>query len=136
MSKQQLGNALTRIVVEVELVGNTNVRQAPTRTSPIARVLRASDFVVMAGYTTAGENIQGNSSWYFTQDGKYIWAGATTRPNPSIAEAPVHASESIFVNAPAGPLMSGIERIDGLLSGAAQPLTSNDQDVQGIGAVQ
>src|SRR5262245_60441485 len=118
MSAQQLEAALTRIVDEVELIGNANVRKAPTRMSPILRVARASDMVKTTGFTTAGENVQGNSSWYLTEDGSFIWAGATNRPNPAIAATPVRISDSRPFD-PQAKVASGISRIDGLLDGTA-----------------
>jgi peptidoglycan hydrolase-like protein with peptidoglycan-binding domain len=133
--------AIKRLVAEVELIGNTNVREAPTRSSTVLRVLRASEALMIAGFTTAGEIIQGNSAWYFIPDGSFIWAGATTRPNPAIL-APVArvvettASSPASVGGPPGaPIVSGITRIDGLLSGDSGPI-SGDGDAQGIGAVQ
>jgi len=129
-------DGLTRIVVEVELIGNTNVRKEPSRTSTILRVLRANEAVTMAGFTRFGEKIQGNSAWYLTQEGCFVWAGATTRPNPEIAEPALRLDEATAAPAPSGPVPSGITRIDGLLSGGSPALTTTNQDVQGVGAVQ
>ncbi len=133
MSKPQTA-VLSRAVIQVDLIGNTNVRQAPSRMSPILRVMRANDSVVTAGYTNAGENIEGNPSWYFTQDGSYIWAGATTRPNPSAAQPAIRLNAAPATT-PAGIPASGIVGIDTLLAGNAQPLAEGS-DQASVGAVQ
>jgi peptidoglycan hydrolase-like protein with peptidoglycan-binding domain len=140
MSRQPQ-SAIKRLVAEVELIGNTNVREAPTRSATVLRVLRSSEAVMTAGFTTAGETIQGNSAWYFIPDGSYIWAGATTRPNPAIL-APVSrvaetTSSTAVAGGPAGPpIVSGIARIDELLSGATGSVGDGDGDAQSIGALQ
>lgn len=62
-----------------------NVRErsgAPSTSVPFVAIIPAGSLVVPKG-NVAGDSIQGNANWYMLQDGNYIWAGATTVPNPS-----------------------------------------------------
>jgi DNA-directed RNA polymerase subunit RPC12/RpoP len=62
---------------QVTLGWNANVRTAPNRQATIIKVLPAgSTFTAIA--EVEGENVDGNSKWYKTSDGYYIWSGAET----------------------------------------------------------
>jgi N-acetylmuramoyl-L-alanine amidase len=68
---------------EVHVVVNANVRRGnPSTAAPIAQVLQANSKVRVVGLTRDGERIRGNSCWYQTDGGNYVWAGLTDAPDP------------------------------------------------------
>jgi N-acetyl-anhydromuramyl-L-alanine amidase AmpD len=84
----------------VRTLVNTNLRTQPRRTGVIVRVIPAGSDVMVAGFTDAGERIDGNSFWYSDAAGHFFWAGATDMPTPVTAD---HEDES---GGPTGTLVS------------------------------
>jgi peptidoglycan hydrolase-like protein with peptidoglycan-binding domain len=122
---------------EVQILRNCNVREGAASTSArIVRVAPANSTETVVGFTDQGERVQGNSYWYRTQDGNYIWAGGTASPNPVASQRPQP------VALPAAPALSkapscGIQRIDEVFAGAVNaPITASETDTRAIGAVQ
>jgi N-acetyl-anhydromuramyl-L-alanine amidase AmpD len=132
--------APTDVEQQVRVLRNSNVREgAPSTTARIVRVAPANSFQACSGFTDQGERVAGNSYWYRTQDGNYLWAGATDSPNPlpPSQPLPVPLAPSPVAPGPSAPPSSGIPRIDQLLAGtSAQPLTDSDTDRLAIGALQ
>lgn len=69
-------------IVKIGLTGkvttqnNVNIRTGPsTREAPSARV-PAGIQLAYDGYTEAGQSIDGNSKWYYTDEGNWFWSGA------------------------------------------------------------
>ncbi len=123
---------------EVRLLLNSNIREgAPSTSVRIVRVAQAKTTETVAGFTDQGERVQGNSSWYRTQDGNYLWAGATDAPHPVQPAEP----RPIPLQVPPGPVpavgtVCRIPRIDEILSGASQAAFSPaETDPHAIGAV-
>ncbi|MFN3324241.1 MAG: N-acetylmuramoyl-L-alanine amidase [Bryobacteraceae bacterium] len=76
------GSALPR-VTQVRTIANANLRIGAPRTGvPVLRVLPAGAVVDVHGFTPAGERVRGNSFWYETSEGAFLWAGATDTPEP------------------------------------------------------
>jgi N-acetyl-anhydromuramyl-L-alanine amidase AmpD len=120
---------------EVQILRNSNVRQAaPSTSARIVRVAAANTTETVVGFTDQGERVQGNGYWYRTQDGNYIWAGATGTPNPVTPEAP----QSVTLKSlPTTPASCGMARIDQLFAGTINtPLTASETDGEAIGAIQ
>ncbi len=66
----------------LQTVVDVNLRQGrPNTYAPILCVIPAHTNIVVMGFT-AGERVRGNSWWYADEQGNYLWAGATNRPNP------------------------------------------------------
>ena len=62
-----------------------NLRQgAPTTEAPVGRTAHAGETLGYTGWTSNGLTVNANAHWYQTGDGRYFWAGATTRPVPGI----------------------------------------------------
>lgn len=125
---------------EVQILRNSNVREAaPTTSARIVRVAAANTSLIVAGFTDQGERVDGNSYWYRTQDGNYVWAGATDAPNPTRPSQAQPAPSQVQPAKPAssGPAGCGIPRIDQLFNGAVNlPITAAESDPRAIGAVQ
>ncbi|HEY7390403.1 MAG TPA: peptidoglycan recognition family protein [Bryobacteraceae bacterium] len=138
--------ATPKTVVErqVRILRNTNVREGgPSTNARIVRVAPGNSTETVSGFTDQGERVQGNSYWYRTQDGNYLWAGATDSPNPVQPEQP----QPIPLPTAAGAASNtgvpcGIPRIDQLMAGQlmsgdpAPPLQPFVQDPLAHGAVQ
>jgi len=61
-----------------------NVRRGmPATSATISSVIPAGSEIEAAGFTAAGETVNGNPCWYETPAHDYVWAGATDRPNPT-----------------------------------------------------
>lgn len=56
-----------------------NLRSAPSSASVKVGLLEIGE-AFAAVRTVAGEPVKGNNRWYRAADGKYLWAGATDRP--------------------------------------------------------
>ena len=62
---------------------NVRVRSgAPSIMVPVVTVMPAGTSFVPSG-NVKGDVVQGNPNWYLIANGNYIWAGATTVPNPA-----------------------------------------------------
>ncbi len=67
----------------IQTIANVRVRAgSPSIMVPVVTIIPAGTTLVPKGSVT-GDWIQGNANWYMTADGNYIWAGATTVPNPA-----------------------------------------------------
>jgi len=55
---------------------------APSISVPIASVIPAGTTITPTG-NVKGDVVQGNPNWYTIPGGNFIWAGATTVPNPA-----------------------------------------------------
>jgi N-acetyl-anhydromuramyl-L-alanine amidase AmpD len=73
---------------QVQILVNANLRQAPTQSAPIVRVLPAKTELTVVGFVE-GERVNGNSFWYLDEADHCLWAGATNLPHP------VEAGESV-----------------------------------------
>jgi len=68
---------------QIRTIANVRLRDGAPSTSAVVRsIIPAGTMVVPTGNVT-GDVVQGNPNWYVTADGGYIWAGATTVPNPA-----------------------------------------------------
>jgi N-acetyl-anhydromuramyl-L-alanine amidase AmpD len=61
------GNATTKT--------GLRIRPQPNRALPQVGFIEKGTQIAYEGYTEDGENIDGNSTWYFTNDGKWFWKG-------------------------------------------------------------
>jgi hypothetical protein len=129
---------------QIRILRNTNVREGtPSTGARIVRVAPANSSETVAGFTDQGERVQGNSHWYRTQDGNYLWAGATDSPNPVEPEQPQPVPLSAAAGVSTAAAVStkvvacGIARIDQLMDEAATPpLQPSESDPLALGAVQ
>ena len=123
---------------QVRVLRDTNVREGtPSSSARIVRVAPANSVETVAGFTDLGERVGGNSYWYRTEDGNYMWAGSTDSPNPASPEP----AQPVPLAAPAAAanaaVQCGIPRIDGLMAGTeTAPVDSAANDPAAIGAVQ
>ena len=122
---------------QVRVLRNSNVREGqPSTSARVVRVTPANSTEPVVGFTDQGERLEGNSYWYRTQDGNYIWAGGTDAPNPVTPKRPQP------VSLPAAPALSkpascGIRRIDQLFAGTVNaPITPSETEPSATGAVQ
>ncbi len=68
----------------VRTIARTNLRHgAPSLRAPIVRTMPADTDVAVAGFTDAGDRVNGNACWYADEDGRYFWAGGTNVPQPT-----------------------------------------------------
>jgi hypothetical protein len=66
----------------IQTTANVRIRDgAPSLSAPIRTVIPAGATIEPTGHVT-GDSVQANSNWYVIGDGQYIWAGATSAPNP------------------------------------------------------
>lgn len=72
---EQLGIVTARVDLNLR-------REAPTTEAPVARIVPKGTSVRFLGWTSNGLTVNGNAHWYRTEDGNYVWAGATTHPVP------------------------------------------------------
>jgi len=69
---------------QVRAAMKVNVRRGrPATSAAIARIVQLGSEIETAGFTAAGEPVNGNPGWYETPAQDYVWAGATDRPNPA-----------------------------------------------------
>ena len=86
---------------EVKVLRDSNVREGrPSTSARIVRVAPANSTEPVMGFTDQGERVEGNSYWYRTEGGNYIWAGGTDAPNPVAPQLPQP------VSLPAAPALS------------------------------
>ena len=80
--------ALTATTVQVvRTIRNVNLRrQKPATTAQLVRVIPANTEVAVMKFET-GERVDGNAFWYVDAEGNYLWAGATSIPDPTVATA-------------------------------------------------
>jgi hypothetical protein len=60
----------------VKTKARLNLRRSPDRTSPPLLTVNANVPLDFDGYTDEGEEISGNSTWYFNTRGQWFWSGA------------------------------------------------------------
>lgn len=67
---------------------NLNVRQgAPSTAVPVVRTIPQDTQIAVVGFIRTGQPVSDatgapNSNWYKDASGNYLWAGATSNPNP------------------------------------------------------
>lgn len=54
-----------------------NIRSGPDRTVAPFTTIEPGVQLACDGYTDQGESINGNSKWYYTNEGKWFWSGGT-----------------------------------------------------------
>lgn len=124
---------------EIRILRNSNVREgAPSTAARVARVAAANSTETVSGFTDQGGRVQGNSCWYRTQDGNYIWSGTTDAPNPVQQARPIPVPlPTAALPAEAVSVACGIDSIDQLLDGQATvPLDLPSANQATIGALQ
>lgn len=141
------------LTTEVELIQRANVRSlAPTTQAPIARVEEPGTSLAVAGFTDQGQRVHGNANWYRTIEGNYVWAGATSEPNPVSpapdqppppAATPVNVTPRAPQPVPAPSetrgaqaCRCGVTRIDDILAGTGSPLAPGDPDREAVAVIQ
>lgn len=60
---------------KVTTKARVNIRQAPNTTVPVVNVAPGNIQLAYDGFTIGGENISGNSKWYYTNEGNWFWSG-------------------------------------------------------------
>lgn len=121
---------------EVNLITDANVRDSPRLTARIVRIARAEASETISGFEDQGERINGNSCWYSTADGNYLWAGATDKPNPVRMTRLVTETAPTPPQPSAGSAKFGIQSLDDLLSkDNAAPICA-DAEPLAVGAIQ
>jgi N-acetylmuramoyl-L-alanine amidase len=76
--------AKTRVV---RTIRNVYLRRAkPSRTAPAIRIIAAHTDVAVCKFEI-GERVDGNAYWYADGQGDYLWAGATSAPDPTVTGA-------------------------------------------------
>lgn len=121
---------------EVNFIADANVRESPRLSARIVRVARAASSESVFGFEDQGERINGNSCWYSTADGNYVWAGATDRPNPTKVARLLPETTPSSPQTFAGIAKSGIQSLDDLLSKGNAPPICADADPLVVGAIQ
>lgn len=53
-----------------------HLRRTPDRSQSPLTTINANASLNYSGYTDEGENISGNSTWYYTDHGQWFWSGA------------------------------------------------------------
>ena len=121
---------------EVKLIRNANVRQSPRSTGRIVRVALAEGCESITGFEDQGERVRGNSCWYCTADGNYLWAGATDRPNPVSPERLRRESALASPEVSAGSTKCDVQSLEDLLRDEkGAPISANGEPAA-IGAIQ
>jgi N-acetylmuramoyl-L-alanine amidase len=60
-----------------------NLRQGkPSTQAPIRMTIPKGTRLFMAGFVNDGQSVNGNSNWYRDNEGDFLWAGVTDKPNP------------------------------------------------------
>ncbi|HYG18191.1 MAG TPA: peptidoglycan recognition family protein [Ohtaekwangia sp.] len=60
----------------VKTKARLNLRRSPDRVLPPLSMVNANVSLDFDGYTDEGEEISGNSTWYFNNQGQWFWSGA------------------------------------------------------------
>jgi len=138
LTAMQPNQAAGLIQGEIRILQTVNVREgSPSSSARIMRVAPAGSTETVAGFTDQGERVGGNSYWFRTGDGNYLWAGATDTPNPAAPRRAEPVPLAASAQPAAGAVPCGIQRIDDLFTGAAAaPITSAETDAAAIGAIQ
>ena len=75
----------------VPVQGSTTARRslriregAPNTAARVVRVAPQKSSLEYVGWTSNGQNVNGNAHWYRDADGNYFWAGGTTSPVPGL----------------------------------------------------
>lgn len=85
-----------------------NIRSEPTKKGEIFGVVNKSIQLAYDGYTIEGENISGNSKWYFTQEGSWFWSGGV---NDTISISAMKLGEKIPNKAEGGTVGPIVKKI-------------------------
>lgn len=59
---------------------NIFIRPGPAQTAPDGGYLKPRQVVDVKGYVTDGQNIYGNSTWFFDDNANYYWSGGFISP--------------------------------------------------------
>ena len=54
---------------------NLNIRNAPGSAQPLVGIVPSNIQLAYDGYTDNGESVNGNSRWYYTDEGNWFWSG-------------------------------------------------------------
>jgi len=105
---------------EVRVLRQANVREGPRSSARVVRVAQQNTCERIISLEENGERIKGNPCWYRTEDGCYLWAGATDVPSPATSTAAPLVSVAM-PSRPAQPAVCGISEVDALLTQGAAP---------------
>ena len=68
---------------KIEVVRQLSLRGGqPSSNAPRVGMIPPGTVLDYAGWTPAGEAVNGNAHWYQDADGNYFWAGGTAAPTP------------------------------------------------------
>jgi hypothetical protein len=125
------------LLTGVTTVSRANLREGtPSTQARITAVLEEGAFVTVAAFTDTGERVSGNASWYRTDNGNYLWAGATSEPHPVGTPTAVAAPQSAPVSPPR-PGTCGIARIDQMIAGIiSDPIVETETNRDAVAVVQ
>ncbi|MCR8559034.1 N-acetylmuramoyl-L-alanine amidase [Mucilaginibacter sp. BJC16-A38] len=78
-----LGNPVPVVPVITKIVGfgkattkaSVNIRHAPNTTVPIVCAVPPAVQLAFDGFTNNGQDVSGNSKWYYTNEGNWFWSG-------------------------------------------------------------
>jgi hypothetical protein len=90
-----------------------NIRSNPNIKADIIGVANKNIQLAFDGFTNEGENISGNSKWYFTREGSWFWGGGVSVPEPEKSREKMKLGEKIPNKAETdvvGPLKKIIKR--------------------------
>lgn len=124
------------LITGVTTVSKANLREArPSTEARIAAVIDEGAFVTVIGFTETGERVNGNACWYRTEEGNFLWAGATSEPHP--VASPLATPPPPVALAPSRPGTCEIGRIDQLLAGrVVAPIAQTETDREAVAIVQ
>src|SRR5262249_49879474 len=126
------------LLTGVTTVSRANLREGtPSTQARITAVLEEGAFVTVAAFTETGERVNGNACWYRTDDGNYLWAGATSEPHPVGTRTTAVAPAQLAAVSPSRPGTCGIARIDQMIAGIiSDPIAQTETDRDAIAVVQ
>jgi N-acetylmuramoyl-L-alanine amidase len=58
-----------------------NIRSRPDTKLPPVNIVESNIQLAFDGFTNEGENVKGNSKWYYTDEGPWFWSGGVTTVN-------------------------------------------------------
>ncbi len=130
-------NGIHELVTRVTVISKANLREArPSTDARIAGVIDEGAAVTVTGFTDAGERVSGNACWYRTEDGNFLWAGATSEPHP-VASLAVTAPPPPVTATPMRPGTCGVPRIDQMVAGTfVETITQTETDREAVAIVQ
>lgn len=129
--------SIHELITGVTIVTKANLREGrPSTDARIAAVIEEGSVVTVTGFSDAGERVSGNACWYRTEDGNFLWAGATSEPHP-VASPAVTAPPPPVTLTPIRTGNCGIPRIDQMVAGTfVEPIAQTETDREAIAIVQ